>query len=71
MEGNAGSATPAELEERLRSLTNVVQQLTALVTRMNAQLVSGMSAAHEAKLKEIGRELDSMGWMLKHLSADE
>lgn len=71
MEGNAGSATPAELEERLRSLTNIVQQLATLVTRMNAELESGLSAAHEAKIKEIGRELDTMGWTLKHLSAEE
>jgi hypothetical protein len=71
VEGTAGSAPPAELEERLRSLANVVQQLAGLVTRMNAELESGLSAAHEDKVKEIGRELDTMGWTLKHLLADE
>lgn len=71
MEGTPGSAAPAELDERLRSLTHAVQQLAALVTRMNAELESGLSAAHEAKVKEIGRELDSMGWTLKHLTAQE
>jgi hypothetical protein len=71
VEGNAPPATPAELEERLRSLTHVVQQLAVLVTRMNNELESGLSAAHEDKVKEIGRELDSMAWTLKHSTAEE
>jgi hypothetical protein len=69
VEGNA--ATPADLEEKLRALTHVVQQLATLVARMNAELESGLSATHEAKVKEIGRELDTMGWTLKHLSAED
>jgi hypothetical protein len=69
--GPSSGVAPAELEERLRSLTRVVQQLAALVTRMNAELESGLSAAHEDKVKEIGRELDSMAWTLKQLLADE
>ena len=71
MEGTAGSATPPDLEERLQSLTHVVQQLAALVTRMNDELESGLSAAHEDKVKEIGRELDTMAWTLKHMTAEE
>jgi hypothetical protein len=62
-------ATPAQLEERLHSLTGTVQRLAQILAQINVELQSGLSAAHVDKLREAGRELDSIGWTLKHLSA--